>query len=93
LSERYDVYILSTAPWRNPTACNDKLHWIHQHFGKEEDSCLYKRLILSHHKDLNRGEILIDDRPHKNGAEKFPRVLHFGVPPYDTWEAVEKALL
>ncbi len=93
LSERYDVYILSTAPWRNPTACNDKLHWIHQHFGKEEDSCLYKRLILSHHKNLNRGEILIDDRPHKNGAEKFPRVLHFGVPPYDTWDAVLKELL
>ena len=30
---------------------------------------LYKRLILSHHKDLNRGDFLVDDRPHKNGAD------------------------
>lgn len=25
LSERYDVYILSTAPWNNPSAWSDKL--------------------------------------------------------------------
>ena len=63
LAERYDVYVLSTAPWRNPSAWSDKLSWIQRHFGSDEGTVLYKRLILSHHKDLNRGAILIDDRP------------------------------
>ena len=28
LSEVFDVYILSTAPWENPTAWTDKLNWV-----------------------------------------------------------------
>lgn len=28
LKEHYDVYILSTAPWENPSAWSDKLLWI-----------------------------------------------------------------
>ncbi|MBO7648883.1 MAG: hypothetical protein J6S48_05975, partial [Bacteroidales bacterium] len=35
LAEKYDVYILSTAPWKNPTACNDKLAWVKKYFGGE----------------------------------------------------------
>jgi 5'(3')-deoxyribonucleotidase len=30
----------------------------------------YKRLIISHHKNLNQGDFLVDDRP-KNGAIDF----------------------
>ncbi|MCA1006951.1 hypothetical protein LCL87_14590 [Rhodococcus hoagii] len=33
-------------------------------------SAAYKRLILSHHKHLNRGDFLVDDR-HQNGAGEF----------------------
>ena len=29
----FDVYILSTAPWENPTALNDKLAWVKKHIG------------------------------------------------------------
>ena len=65
-SEKYDVYILSTAPWDNPTAWSDKLKWVKKYLGKNG----YKRLILSHHKNLNAGDYLIDDRT-KNGADKF----------------------
>lgn len=66
LSDYFDVYILSTACWRNPTAWSDKLEWVKKYIGDKAE----KRLILSHHKDLNRGDFLIDDR-EKNGAKSF----------------------
>lgn len=80
LSSRYDLYILSTAPWDNPSAWADKLNWIKRYFGSDEKSIFYKRIILSHHKDLciQPNAYLIDDRPN-NGAERFgDRWLHFG---------------
>ena len=61
-SSKLDVYILSTAPWLNPSAWSDKLRWVHDHFGAGEHSPLYKRIILSHNKHLNDGDYLIDDR-------------------------------
>ena len=94
LAERYDVYVLSTAPWRNPSAWSDKLSWIQRHFGSDEGTVLYKRLILSHHKDLNRGAILIDDRPGHNGAGDFDgTVVHFGSAEYRDWASVVEALM
>ena len=78
LRERYNLYILSTAPWNNPTAWCDKLNWVKKHFGGDENSPFYKRIILTHHKDLCHGDYLIDDRPHKCGVEDFTgKVLHF----------------
>jgi len=76
LSRKYDVYILSTAPWKNPSAWGDKLLWVQKHLGKSA----YKRLVLTHHKNLNvqPGAILIDDR-RKRGAAKFgKRLIPFG---------------
>lgn len=70
LSKHFDIYALSTASWLNPSAWSDKLLWIQKYFGKDEGSILYKRLILTHHKDLNKGAYLIDDRT-KNGAADF----------------------
>ena len=66
LAAGYDTYILSTAPWENPSAWSDKLLWVKTHLG----NAAYKRLILSHHKNLNAGKFLIDDRT-KNGAGDF----------------------
>ena len=63
LSEKYDTYILSTSPWENPSAWSDKLKWVKKYLG----SNAYKRLILTYHKNLNKGDFLIDDRT-KNGA-------------------------
>ena len=30
LADKYDVYILSTGPWDNPSAWSDKLYWVKQ---------------------------------------------------------------
>lgn len=93
LNEKYDIYILSTAPWLNPSAWQHKVEWIQKYFGKEKDSVLYKRLILSHHKDLNRGDYLIDDRT-KNGADKFEgEHIHFGTKGFPNWQVVTDYLM
>ncbi len=88
LSELFDTYLLSTAPWRNPSAWQHKIEWVHEHLGGEEDSPAYKRLILTHHKDLNRGDFLVDDRPN-NGADRFEgKWIRFGSPEFPDWQAV-----
>ena len=84
LAEQYDVYILSTAPWANPSAWADKVAWVTKYL----DDVLHKRLILSHRKDLLKGDYLIDDRP-KHGAEHFGgEWIHFGSPEFPDWKAV-----
>lgn len=88
LVKKYDVYVLSTAPWLNATAWSDKLLWIQKYFGKDEGSLLYKRLIVSHHKNLNSGAYLIDDRT-KNGAGEFKgEHIHFGTELFSDWNSV-----
>lgn len=89
LSHYFEIYVLSTSPWDNPQAWMDKVNWLRLHFGAGKESPVYKRLILSHHKDLNKGHYLIDDRPHKNGADKFEgEVIAFGADGFETWEKV-----
>jgi len=91
LSENYDVYICSTAPWKNPTAWSDKILWVQKYLGEEA----HKRLTLTHHKNLVIGDYLIDDRT-ANGADKFQgEHIHFGKDyktgkpnPFPTWDSV-----
>ena len=84
LSSQYDTYILSTSPWDNPSAWQDKILWVKKYLEKSA----YKRLILSHHKNLNRGDYLIDDRL-KNGADKFiGEHIHFGTEKFPDWKSV-----
>ncbi|MCP9820190.1 hypothetical protein KBZ18_11915 [Synechococcus sp. Cruz-9H2] len=84
----FDTYILSTSPWENTSAWSDKLHWVKRYLGKGA----YKRLILSHHKNLNRGHFLVDDR-EKNGASEFEgEHIHFGTSRFPDWESVVKYL-
>ena len=93
LAEKYDIYVLSTSPWHNPSAWIDKIKWIHRYFGEDKNSVLYKRVILSHHKNLNQGNYLIDDRT-ANGADKFKgEHIHFGTEKFPDWESVLKYLL
>jgi len=66
LSNSFEVYILSTAPWDNPSAWTDKLLWVKKYLGTQA----HKKLILSHNKHLNAGDFLIDDRI-ANGADRF----------------------
>ena len=66
LNDYYELYILSTAPWQNASAWQDKLIWLQHHFGEDEQSPFYKRVIMAHDKSLARtpGGILVDDRPY-----------------------------
>lgn len=96
LSKHFDVYILTTASWRNLTACDDKKAWVQRYFGRNADSPAYKRLIISHRKELNMGEFLIDDRPTKCGADKFTgTVIPFGPSnwKFPDWDSVLRYLL
>ena len=93
LSAHFDLYVLSTAPWKNPSAWSDKVKWIQKYFGKGEDSPLYKRLIISHHKNLNNGDYLIDNRD-KNGASEFNgELILFGCDEFPDWEVVTGYLI
>lgn len=88
LSVHYDVFILSTAPWNNHSAWSDKIKWVKKHFGNGNDNIFYKKMILSPRKDLNHGDILIDDRT-KNGADKFRgELILFGSEKFIGWNVV-----
>jgi len=53
----------------------------------------YKRLIISHNKNLNSGEYLIDDRPN-NGAKDFKgEWIYFGSQDFPDWDTVTEYLL
>ena len=89
LSQRYDTYILSTAPWKNSSAWSDKVKWVQKYLGESA----YKRLILTHHKNLNHGDYLIDDRT-KNGAGEFKgELIQFGTEKFPDWKSVCSYLL
>ncbi|SDU52500.1 5' nucleotidase, NT5C type [Gordonia westfalica] len=93
LAKHFDTYILSTAPWDNPMAWTEKLLWVKMHFGRDEKSPAFKRVILSHHKNLNRGDFIIDDRT-KRGVKKFKGThIHFGQPGFETWDEVVAYML
>lgn len=94
LSKYFDSYILTTASWRSTTACDDKKQWVKHYLGQSEESPAYKRLIISHRKELNRGDFLIDDRPTKCGADKFEGVvIPIGSKDFPDWAAVLQYLL
>lgn len=89
LAEKYDVFILSTAPWKNPSAWADKVAWVTKYL----DDVLHKKLILSHHKDLLKGDYLIDDRS-KHGADTFEgEWIQFGGVDFPDWDSVVKHLM
>ena len=89
LSQHFDTYILSTSPWENPTASSDKVDWVKKHIGKTA----HKRLILSHHKNLNKGDYIIDDRTAR-GVDQFEgEHIHFGQGNFRTWDDVMRYLI
>lgn len=84
LAEHYEIYILSTAPWKNPSAWADKVSWVTKHL----DDVLHKRLIISHNKNLCKGDYLIDDRPNNGTAEFEGEWIKFGTEKFPNWDAV-----
>ena len=83
LTEHFDVYILSTAPWSNPNSLVEKMEWVKEHF-----PTAHKNVIFSHRKDLNIGDYLIDDLL-KNGADKFTgEHIQIGTERFPDWDTV-----
>ena len=88
LTKHFETYIMSTAPWNNPSAWTDKLLWVKNNLGEYAK----KNLILTHHKNLNTGDYLIDDRT-KRGADLFTgEHIHFGTNKFPDWRSVMKYL-
>jgi 5'(3')-deoxyribonucleotidase len=89
LSKVYNTYVLSTAPWKNTSAWSDKAAWVKRYLGEH----VRKRLIITHRKDLNIGDFLIDDRT-RNGAGEFSgKLILFGGEEFPDWETVCDYLL
>lgn len=88
LAGLFNTYILSTAPWKNPSAWSDKLLWVQRHLGKKA----HKRLILSHHKDLNRGDFLVDDRKNNGAGDFSGELILFGSEQFPSWGEVMEYL-
>ena len=86
LAEKYDCYILTTAPWKNPSAWADKISWVTKYF----DCIFHKKVIMTHHKEFmdDGSAILIDDRT-AHGADSFgDRLIQFGTNAFPDWESV-----
>lgn len=89
LFDKYDVYFCSTPMYLVPESYKSKRLWLEKYFGP----LAARRLILTHRKDLIKGDILIDDRK-VNGAENFDGLfIHFGtIARAINWNATELLL-
>lgn len=85
LAKHFNVYLLTTCPWSNPYACVEKFEWV-----KEYLPNAYKNLIISHHKELNMGDYLIDDSTFNGAAEFTGKHIQIWSDEFPNWEAVIK---
>ena len=83
LASRYDVFIVSVAPWENATAWTGKLQWVSEHFGVSARD----RLILAGSYRLLAPGTLVATKRHEF-AGKFFEVLPGG----PDWDAIEQSL-
>lgn len=88
LKELYEIYFLSTPMYDHPQSYTDKRLWLEDHYGLWAK----KRLILTHHKDLNIGDFLIDDTVHNGAGEFTGEHIHFGTEKFPNWATVTNYL-
>jgi 5'(3')-deoxyribonucleotidase len=93
VSENFNAYILTATPWHNETALQAKQDWIKQHFTDADGFNPFERkVITTHHKELLRGDILIDDS-NTNGVYEFDgQHIWFGAHGARDWVEVLKTL-
>lgn len=85
LSHKYDPYILTAPSTMNPLSYTEKRVNVEVLFGTE----FVDRLIICGHKDLLRGDILVDDMDYGKGQDKFQGdFIHFGSYKFPDWERV-----
>jgi 5'-nucleotidase len=84
-SKKFEVYVLTAPSLPNPLCYTEKRMWIQNHFGME----LVNNMIISPHKHLNKGDILIDDNLSGCGQDMFEgELIHFGSKRFPNWEEV-----
>ncbi len=83
LTKHFEVYVLSTAPWKNPSAWSEKRIWLEKEFPE-----LQRKLILSHHKNLLLGDYLIDDMLYHGAKDFSGKHIHFGSEKFPDWASV-----
>jgi 5'(3')-deoxyribonucleotidase len=82
---KLDVYLLSAPSVHNTHCYTEKRIWVERHLGFEA----VDRLIISSHKNLCRGDYLIDDYASGKGQEGFDgRLIHFGSEQFSNWQTV-----
>lgn len=83
----YDLYILSTAPWGNPSAWSDKVAWVTKHL----DDVFHKKMIITHCKGLLAAQedaYLIDDRTGHGALDFGSRHIKFGTERFPNWASI-----
>jgi len=95
-SGKYEMFILTAAPWGNPDAATDKRYWIEKYFG----NLFHKRMIVTHRKDLLIGDYLVDDSKANGAGEFTGELIGFGIDyktgipnKFKDWDDVLKYLL
>lgn len=80
----HDVWIATKPPTGVPFAYADKVTWILDYLPE-----LKRKIVITHDKSLLRGDVIIDDRPHKANVDKFQGlVMHFGSALFPDWAEV-----
>lgn len=86
IASGHDVWIATKTPTHNLLADSEKKHWINEYIPE-----LLDKTIITPDKGCLRGDVLIDDRPHKANCESFEGTfIHFGSEEFPTWDEVLK---
>ncbi len=84
-NEKIDLYILTAPSIYNPLSYSEKREWVEKHLGMD----MVKKLIISPHKGLNKGDYLIDDNNTGSGQDSFEgELIHFGTKRFSDWNKV-----
>ena len=92
-SGKYEMSILSTAPWGTPSSWTDKVLWVKKHLDSDHpQGVFYKRMVLTHHKNLcvQDNAWLIDDRTAHGSVQFGDKFVHFGSEQFPDWDSVLK---
>ena len=65
LEELFDIYVVTTQYYGNPTCVHEKHVWLQRHFPSIADKGIFTK-----HKSMVKGDILVDDRPANLAAYK-----------------------
>lgn len=84
-SPQTEVYVLTAPSIRNPHCYMEKRNWVEKYLGID----IVRNLIISPHKNLNKGDFLIDDQPRGKGQDLFDgKLILFGSDEFPDWSSV-----